>query len=92
MPVQMLNSVSVGQIPASAPAVAGYVRWLLADVPSPCQQFPHAYHLSIAVNAGEDAECLDIERGDAEPYQAPAWVKRQLSRGAPAARCSKPRA
>jgi hypothetical protein len=43
--------------------------------------FPHAYQLSIAVNPGEDAECLDIERGDATSYDAPAWVRRQLVRG-----------
>lgn len=43
--------------------------------------FPRAYHLSIAVKAGEDAECLDIERGDAVPYPAPAWVRRQRARG-----------
>jgi hypothetical protein len=81
MPVQMFDSTSVGQIPASAPAVAGYVGGYWPTYLRLLEQFPHAYHLSIAVNAGEDAECLDIERGDAEPYQAPAWVKRQLSRG-----------
>jgi len=33
--------------------------------------------LSIAVFAHDDADCLDVELGDATPAQAPAWVKRQ---------------
>lgn len=81
MPLKMFDSVSVGAIPADAPAVAGYVGGSWPTYLRLVQGFPRAYHLSIAVNAYEDAECLDIERGDATPYEAPAWVKRQLGRG-----------
>jgi hypothetical protein len=81
MTIQMFDSVSVGAIPANAPAVAGYVGGSWPTYLRLVQGFPRAYHLSIAVNAYEDAECLDIECGDATPYEAPAWVKRQLGRG-----------
>ncbi len=81
MPVQMFDSTTVNQVPGDAPAVAGYVGGPWPTYLQLLQLFPRAYHLSIAVNAGEDAECLDIEGGDAEPYEAPAWVRRQLARG-----------
>lgn len=81
MTMQMFDSTTVGEIPGDAPAVAGYVGGYWPTYLRLVQGFPRAYHLSIAVNAGEDAECLDIERGDAEPYQAPEWVRRQLARG-----------
>jgi hypothetical protein len=61
--------------------VAGYVggRWP-TYVPL-VHAHPHAHHLAIAVSASEDAECLDVEAGDARPDQAPAWVRRQQARG-----------
>jgi hypothetical protein len=81
MPVQMFDSTIVGAIPADAPAVAGYIGGPWPTYVQLLQRFPRAHHLSIAVNASEDAECLDIEYLDATPDQAPAWVKRQLARG-----------
>ncbi|MBV9839353.1 MAG: hypothetical protein JO156_14665 [Solirubrobacterales bacterium] len=81
MPVQMFDSTTVGEIPGDAPAVAGYVGGFWPTYLRLLQNFPRAYHLSIAVNSGEDAECLDIERGDATPYDAPGWVRRQMARG-----------
>ena len=79
--LEMFDSVDPSQIPASAVAVAGYVGGNWPDYAREVQLFPHAHHLSIAVNASEDADCLDVERGDATPEQAPAWVKRQAARG-----------
>lgn len=79
--VTMYDSVSLDQIPADAEAVAGYVggAWPTAHLlPA---RFPHAHILTIAVNAQEDADCLDVETGDATPEQAPAWFLRQLKRG-----------
>jgi hypothetical protein len=37
--------------------------------------------LSIAVFASGNADCLDIEKGNATTAQAPSWCKRQLARG-----------
>lgn len=77
----MFDSVSVSQIPLDAKAVAGYVGGEWITFPVLKKKFPHAWKLSIAVNAFENAECLDVEKGDASPSQAPLWVKKQRSRG-----------
>jgi hypothetical protein len=77
----MFDSVTVSEIPANAQAVAGYVGGKWPTFAELRTKFPHAYKLSIAINAGEDAECLDIENGDATPAQAPGWFHRQRARG-----------
>jgi|SRR5579859_1043815 len=78
----LFDSVDLDQIPASATAVAGYVGGAWPTFQALQARFPNARHVSIAVNAGEDAEVLDIETGDANPSEAPAWARRQLGRGA----------
>lgn len=77
----MFDSVNLAEIPKDAPAVAGYVGGMWPTFPHLKTSFPHAHRLSIAVNASQDADCLDVELGDATPEQAPAWVSRQLKRG-----------
>jgi hypothetical protein len=77
----MYDSVEVGEIPTDAVAVAGYVGGIYPTESLLVAKFPHARHKSIAVNAGEDADILDIENGDAVPSEAPAWFKRQKARG-----------
>jgi hypothetical protein len=79
--IAMFDSVDVSRIPRSAPAVAGYVNGHWPTFDQLARSFPHAHRLSIAVTANADAECLDVEAGDARIDQAPAWVKRQHSRG-----------
>jgi hypothetical protein len=81
MTVKMYDSVTVGEIPTDAPAVAGYVNGKFITFPTLQHNFPRAQRLGIAVTSAADAECLDIEDGDARPDQAPAWVKRQIARG-----------
>ena len=44
------------------------------------KNFPHARLLDITVNAETNANCLDVENGDATIEQAPDWVKRQIAR------------
>lgn len=80
-PVTMYDSTDVGQIPARAAAVAGYVNGRWPTFPTLAVSHPHAHRLSIAVTASADAECLDVEKGDARPDEAAAWVKRQHARG-----------
>lgn len=80
-PITMYDSIDVSQIPSNAAAVAGYVGGRWPTFYSLERKFPKAHRLSIAVFASEDAECLDVEPGDARIDQAPAWVKRQLKRG-----------
>jgi hypothetical protein len=77
----MYDSISVAQIPSNAEAVAGYVNGIWPTYPSLAHAFPRAKTLSIAVNRHADAECLDVEQGDAANDQVGAWVKRQVARG-----------
>ena len=77
----MYDSVDLGQIPADAQFLAAYVDGRFANVAEARDRFPHARILSIAVNAAHDADCLDIETGDATPAQAAAWFLRQKARG-----------
>lgn len=77
----MFDAVTISNIPSDATAVAGYVGGHFPTFSNLVARFPQAKHLSIAVNASEDAECLDIENGDARPSEAPAWHVRQVSRG-----------
>lgn len=78
----MFDSIDVSQIPVNARAVAGYVGGRWPTFYSLKTRFPKAERLSIAVFASEDADCLDVEPGDATIAQAPRWVKRQLAGGA----------
>jgi hypothetical protein len=79
--ITMYDSTNVEAIPLDAKAVAGYVDGRFANYNALVVRFPHAYHLSIAVFASHDADCLDIENGDASPSDAPAWVRRQHGHG-----------
>ena len=69
----MYDSTNVGNIPADAKAVAGYINGDFANYVAMVRRFPHAKHLSISVNATGRARCLDVETGDATPEQAPGW-------------------
>jgi hypothetical protein len=77
----MFDSVDLNQIPAHANAVAGYTSGNWPTYVEMVKRWPHAQHLSIAVDASHDALCLDVEKGDATPEQAPAWFHRQVQRG-----------
>ena len=77
----MYDDVNLALIPKDAQAVAGYVGGRWPTYSRVVNGWPHAKHLSIAVTAGQDARCLDVETGDALISQAPAWVKRQHQRG-----------
>jgi hypothetical protein len=79
--IQMLDSIDVSLLPAGNYAYAGYVDGHWPTYNSLKRKFPGANLLSIAVFASEDADCLDIETGDATPSQAAAWFTRQLARG-----------
>jgi hypothetical protein len=81
--VVMFDSVTVDEIPGEAKAVAGYTSGNFPTFPELVKRFPHALKLSIAVTASHDADCLDVEAGDAAPEEAPAWVRRQKSGGSP---------
>jgi hypothetical protein len=77
----MFDSTALSLIPSDAPAVAGYVGGHWPTFSELEKRWPHAHRLSIAISAGEDAEVLDIENGDATISDAPAWWRRQHARG-----------
>jgi hypothetical protein len=97
-PVVMFDSITPSTVPSfastSADAVAGYIDGRWPDYAALEREFPAAHHLSIATNPNHDADCLDVENGDATVYQAPGWVRRQLHEGAqrPVVYCSISRA
>ena len=76
----MYDSIEVKQIPADAEAVAGYINGKWPTYRDLLLRFPKAHHLSITITASEDAECLDIETGDATVSDVPVWFKRQTAR------------
>lgn len=77
----MYDSVNPAALPSTGDAYAGYVGGHWPDFAAEMHRFPGKPILSIAVNAGEDAACLDVETGDASPNEAPAWYHRQVARG-----------
>lgn len=78
----MYDSITLEEIPDSAPAVAGYTGGAWPTYRELDERFPEAKRLSIAIQSSEDADVLDIEPGNAEPEDAPKWVRRQIKRRA----------
>lgn len=80
--ITMFDSIDVSQLPSgSGYAYAGYVNGAWPTYSSVVAKFPGHHVLSIAVNAGANADCLDIETGDATPADAAGWYLRQHARG-----------
>jgi hypothetical protein len=82
----MFDSVAPKEIPLNAKAVAGYVGGNWPTFDSLRAKFPNAKRLSVAVNASEFADCLDVETGDAIPADAPGFIKREKARLTPLGR------
>lgn len=81
MTIILFDSTDLSQIPANPQAVAAYVGGSWPNYSRAVALFPKALHLSVAVSATEDADCLDVENGDATPADVAAWIKRQQARG-----------
>lgn len=80
--VTMYDATNPANIPASAEAVAGYndgwYKWTTAS----WDRFgPNVHRKTIAVVTRDDADILDVERGDATPDDVPEWTTRQRDRG-----------
>ena len=73
MTIRMADSVDVNHLPDGMDAYAGYTSGTWPTYNAMVARFPHAFHLSIAINAGQRADCLDIEPGDATVADAPDW-------------------
>lgn len=71
----MYDDVTVSLIPKDPDcAAAGYVNGIYANMDE-IQAGPWSPTLSIAVSVSANAECLDVEMGDATNSQAPGWFK-----------------
>ncbi|HEV2370934.1 MAG TPA: peptidoglycan-binding domain-containing protein [Streptosporangiaceae bacterium] len=77
----MFDATDLAQIPVGPAAAAGYVDGRWPTYAALAARFPHARLLSIAVSAEHDADCLDVETGDAAPADVPGWYARQRGRG-----------
>ena len=77
----MFDSTTPGSIPKNAEIVAGYVGGAWPTYGSLAGLFPGAIHVSIAANATEVAEVLDVETGDATPAEVPAWLEKVRATG-----------
>jgi hypothetical protein len=77
----MFDAIDLAQIPVGPAAAAGYVDGAWPTYAQLAARHPHARLLSIAVSAAHDADCLDIETGDATPADAVLWWERQRGRG-----------
>jgi hypothetical protein len=79
--VEMFDSVTVGTVPSWARAVAGYTAGSWPTYWPLVHAFPRAYHVSIAIQAYYHAQCLDVEPGDAQPYQVAGWIRADIQAG-----------
>lgn len=79
--VTMYDTITPEDIPPQAQAVSGYVNGRWPTFNRAAEMFPRARHLSITVMASADADCLDVENGDATPEECAGWVIRQHKRG-----------
>jgi hypothetical protein len=78
----MIDSTDANAIPdKGTQATAGYIDGKWQSSKGILARFPHLPHLTIAVFEVDDADCLDIENGDATNATAPAWTRRQHKRG-----------
>lgn len=75
--IVMFDDVDTRLIPDSAPAAAGYVDGTWPTYRPLRERFPDRPVLAIAVSAGHDAHCLDVETGDAAVAEVPGWIVRQ---------------
>lgn len=74
--IAMADSTTVALLPSGMPAYAGYVDGLYPTYAGMVARFPSALHLSITTRHFYDpnADCLDVETGDAFDSDAPGFV------------------
>jgi hypothetical protein len=78
----MWDDITVSALPTGGSyAYAGYVDGMWPTFKTLQARFPGHRLLSIAVFSSDNAECLDIERGDASNSDAPGWFERQVACG-----------
>lgn len=84
MTIRMADSAESAALPAGLPAYASYVDGGIGDQPNHAAvvaAHPGAHHLSVALSAEHDADCLDVEPHAASPADVLPWAGRQGRRG-----------
>lgn len=71
------DAVTASHLPRDAKAAAFYVDGLFENEAAVKAQCPNARYTSIAVFASSNADCLDIEPGNATVEEAADWYRRQ---------------
>lgn len=79
----MYDGITPASVPKGGDFYGGYVAGNWPDFAQLLADEPGAHLISIAVQADEYADCLDVETGDATPVQAPGWAERQRADGNP---------
>lgn len=74
------DAVTVGNVPTDAQAVGAYANGDFANVAEMHNHVPDARMTTIAVSSDVQADCLDIEAGDATNADAPGWYLRFKAR------------
>lgn len=78
MTYTMFDSVNAAAFPPTGfDATAGYTTGRYPSSTAIQARFPNIPHVTIAVTARVDADCLDVEPGDATPAEAPGWFDRR---------------
>lgn len=78
---EMYDTVTLSTVPARPFALAGYTAGKWPTYWPLRHAYPQAHTVSIAIASGFHADCLDIEPGDAEPWQAGAWARADINAG-----------
>jgi hypothetical protein len=79
----MYDSTTPSAIPAGAELVAGYINGLYEWSDGAWALWPRARLVRISVRADDHrGDVIDVERGDATPQSARAWVVAALAAGA----------
>lgn len=84
--ITMYDSTTVGDLPPGAAAYAGYVDGHWPTYAQLAAAHPGARLVSITVTGRHDADCVDVETGDATPAHGARWVADQLRHEPPGAR------
>src|ERR1700691_3628438 len=64
-----------------AQLVAGYTDGIYAWSQADWNLFPKSVHVTVTVNASNEADVLDVENGDATPAQTEGWIRARKAAG-----------
>jgi hypothetical protein len=78
---RMADSVTAADLPVGYDLYAGYVNGLYANMAQIERRFPNSKVIGISVTIQNNGTVLDVENGDATPFQAPSWVEMRRQAG-----------